>query len=245
MGTLRVALISDLHGNEIALDAVLADIGRRGVEQTVCLGDVATLGPRPVAVLERLQRLGCVCILGNHDEFMLEPSLVDAYSKIPVLRDAVAWCRARLPSDAVQYIRGFRRSFELPLDQHNRLFLFHGTPESNVEDLLATTPPEPLDEMLAGHRAAVMAGGHTHIQMLRQHRGIWVVNPGSVGMPFKEYVGGGPPIVLPYAEYATIESVGGVLGVQLHRVPLDKSLLRQAALSVDNPLCASLAQMYG
>lgn len=244
MGTTRIALISDLHGNEIALEAVLADIGRRGVEQTVCLGDVATLGPRPLAVLERLQRLGCVCILGNHDEFMLEPSLVDDYSKIPVLRDAVGWCHAQLPSDAVEYIRGFRRSFELELDQHNRLFLFHGTPESNVVDLLATTPPDQLDEMLAGHRAAVMAGGHTHIQMLRQHRGLLLVNPGSVGMPFKEYVGGGPPVVLPYAEYATIESAAGALSVQLQRVPLEKSQLRQAALSVDNPLSASLAQMY-
>lgn len=244
MGTTRIALISDLHGNEIALDAVLADIRRRGVEQTVCLGDVATLGPRPVAVLERLQGLGCVCILGNHDEFMLEPSLVDAYSKLPILRDAVGWCRAQLPNDAVEYIRSFRTSVELQLDQQNRLLLFHGTPESNVVDLLATTPPDALEDMLAGHRAAVMAGGHTHIQMLRQHRGVLIVNPGSVGIPFKEYVGGGPPVVLPYAEYATIESAAGALAVQLHRLPLDKSQLQRAASSVDNPLCASLAQMY-
>ncbi|MEO7033784.1 MAG: metallophosphoesterase family protein [Polyangiaceae bacterium] len=240
----RIALISDLHGNEIALNAVLDDIDRRGADQTVCLGDVATLGPRPIAVLERLQKLGCVCILGNHDEFMLEPSLVREYSKIPVLLDAVAWCQAQLPSDAVAFIRSFRRSFELPLDDKNRLFLFHGSPESNVVDLLATTPPEELDSLLAGHHAAVMAGGHTHIQMLRQHRGVLVVNPGSVGMPFKEYVAGGPPSVLPYAEYASVEAGGGSVTVQLHRVPLDKAALRGAALSVDNPICASLAQMY-
>jgi hypothetical protein len=81
--------------------------------------------------------------------------------------------------------------------------------------------------------------------MLRQHRGILIVNPGSVGIPFKEYVGGGPPVVLPYAEYATIESDAGALTVQLHRLPLDKSQLQRAAASVDNALCASLAQMYG
>jgi predicted phosphodiesterase len=240
----RIALISDVHGNELALNAVLDDITRRGADQTVCLGDVATLGPRPVAVLERLQKLGCICVLGNHDEFMLEPRLVREYSKIPVLLDAVEWCRAKLSRDAMEFIRRFQGSCELPLDDKNRLFLFHGSPESNVVDLLATTPAEQLDAMLAGHRATVMAGGHTHIQMLRQHRGILIVNPGSVGIPFKEYVGGGPPVVLPYAEYATVEAVGGAVSVQLHRVPLEKAALRAAALSVDNPICASLAQMY-
>lgn len=241
---MRVALISDLHGNELALNAVLDDIARRGADQTVCLGDVATLGPRPVAVLERLQQLGCACILGNHDEFMLEPSSIESYSRIPVLLDAVAWCRAQLPRDALEFISTFQATLELPLDEHQTLFLFHGTPESNAIDLLATTPPEQLGPMLAGHHAAVMAGGHTHIQMLRQHRGGWLVNPGSVGIPFKEYVGGGPPQVLPHAEYAIVEAVRGSLSVQLHRVALDKSELRKAALSVDNPICASLAQMY-
>jgi predicted phosphodiesterase len=160
------------------------------------------------------------------------------------LLDAVAWCRAQLPNDAVELIRTFHSSFELQLDDKNRLFLFHGSPQSNVVDLLATTAADDLDSMLAGHRAAVMAGGHTHIQMLRQHRGILVVNPGSVGIPFEEYVGGGAPVVLPHAEYAMVEAAEGAVSVHLYRVPLDKAELRRAALSVDNPICASLAQMY-
>jgi hypothetical protein len=175
---------------------------------------------------------------------MLDPGLVNDYSKIPVLLDAVAWCRAELPRDAIDYIRTFRPSLELPLGHDHNLYLFHGTPASNTTDLLATTPPDVLDDMLTGQRATVMAGGHTHIQMLRQHRGLLLVNPGSVGIPFKEYVGGGPPTVLPHAEYAIVESNGGAISVQLHRVPLEKAALREAALSVDNPICASLAAMY-
>src|SRR3954468_20883448 len=66
---MRIALISDVHGSELALNAVLADIARTGVDQIVCLGDTATLGPRPREVLERLAELRCICILGNHDEF--------------------------------------------------------------------------------------------------------------------------------------------------------------------------------
>lgn len=158
---MRTALISDIHGNELALNAVLDDIQGRGADQTVCLGDVATLGPRPLAVLERLQKLGCACILGNHDEFMFEPSLVADYTRIPVLLEAVAWCRNELPSDAIDFIRSFHGSLKLPLDDRNELLLFHGTPVSNVADLLATTAPEVLDAMLAGQQATVMAGGHT------------------------------------------------------------------------------------
>ena len=69
---MRVALISDLHGNAVALEAVLRDIARVGVDRTVCLGDTATLGPSPTAVLSRLRDLQIPCIEGNHDAFLLE-----------------------------------------------------------------------------------------------------------------------------------------------------------------------------
>ena len=64
---MRIALISDLHGNAVALEAVLAHADRMGVDETICLGDVATLGPRPREVVGMLRDRGCRCILGNHD----------------------------------------------------------------------------------------------------------------------------------------------------------------------------------
>src|SRR5690348_61501 len=79
----RVALISDIHSNEVALRAVVADIRRTGVDQIICLGDVANLGPAPNAVIEILAGLECPCIMGNHDEFLLDPSLVRAYNDAP------------------------------------------------------------------------------------------------------------------------------------------------------------------
>ena len=89
-----------------------------------------------------------------------------------------------------------------------------------------------------------MAGGHTHIQMLRQHRGTLLVNPGSVGLPFKEYVGGGAPTVLAHAEYAVVEAARGGVSVHLRRVALDRTELRDAAASVDHPLGKMLMQVY-
>jgi predicted phosphodiesterase len=70
---MRIALISDIHGNEVALEAVLKDIKKAGVDQIACLGDVVALGPLPVAVLQMIQDLDCPCVLGNHDAFMIDP----------------------------------------------------------------------------------------------------------------------------------------------------------------------------
>lgn len=241
---MRIALISDLHGNELALDAVLEDASRAGADRIVCLGDVATLGPRPVEVIQTLRDLGCPCLMGNHDAFLLDPDLIHRYTEAPVVVAAVDWCRGQLTEEDMDFLRGFRAKLEIELDEQSTLLLFHGSPRSHMEDLLGTTPADRLDEMLDGHSATVMAGGHTHVQMLRQHRGALLVNPGSVGMPFKEYVGGGPPTILPHAEYATVEATRGHVAVTLRRVPLDRRALREAASACDFPLRAQLVQQY-
>lgn len=241
---MRVALISDLHANAVALQAVLDDIQRVGVDQIVCLGDVATLGPRPGSIIQMLRDLKCPCIMGNHDAFLLDPNLIHTYTEAPIIVEAVDWCRNELSGDELDFLRTFEPSLRIELDARTALFLFHGSPRSHMQDLLATTPPDELDRMLEGHHATVMAGGHTHIQMLRQHRGTLLVNPGSVGLPFKEYVAGRTPTVLDHAEYATIEAARGVASVTLRRVALDKAELRAAAAASTNPLRGMLLQQY-
>jgi putative phosphoesterase len=223
---MRIALISDIHGNHLALEAVLADARRHGTDSVACLGDVATLGPRPREVIRTLRDLGCPCILGNHDAFLIEPELVATYTKAKVIVEAIEWCRAQLSPEDIAFVRTFHHELELPLGDDRKLLLFHGSPTSNVQDVLATTTENSLDTMLAGRRAAVMAGGHTHIQMLRQHRGAWLVNPGSVGMPFRSYVGGARPEIMPHAEYAIVDASGDSIGVELRRVPLERAALR-------------------
>jgi predicted phosphodiesterase len=113
-----------------------------------------------------------------------------------------------------------------------------------MEDIVATTAPEDLDAMLAGRTATVMAGGHTHIQMLRQHKGSLLVNAGSVGQPFREYRAGQQPELLAHAEYAVVQEARGVVSVELRRVPLDRQALLEAATAVDHPLRAWLAGQY-
>ncbi len=188
--TMRIALLSDIHGNDVAFGAVLKDMRRRGADQIVFLGDVATLGPNPQSTVELLFELNCSCIMGNHDAFLLEPTLVEAYTKATLVIEAIGWCREQLSNESLDFLAGFHSSLEIPLGANSKLLLYHGSPRSNVEEILATTPPEQLEVLLDGQHATVMAGWHTHLQMLRQHRGGLLLNAGSVGQPFKEYVAG-------------------------------------------------------
>ena len=237
----RVGLISDLHGNAVALRAVLGDL--RDVDRIVCLGDCATLGPHPREVLAMLRDAGIPCVLGNHDDFLLDPALVTTYTQAPIIVEAVAWCAAELGADDLAFVRTFVAGMTIDLDGAT-LALFHGSPRSHMEDLLATTPDDALDEALGELRATVMAGGHTHLPMLRQHRGALLVNPGSVGMPFERHVAGRAPTVLDHAEYAIVEGARGHVSVTLRRVALDRAALRAANAAVAHPLRDQLARHY-
>lgn len=241
---MRVALLSDLHGNDVAFPAVLADIRKQGADQIVCLGDIATLGAQPQRTVELLFELNCPCIMGNHDAFLLEPGLLQAYTNAAPIIESVNWCREQLSRETLDRLATFEPILEISLGSNSTLLLFHGSPRSNVEDILATTPPEQLDVLLGERHATVMAGGHTHLQMLRQHRGGLVVNVGSVGMPFKEYMAGGRPTVLAHAEYAVVEQRDGVVSVTLHRVPVDRKALQDSVAATENPLRQWLIEQY-
>jgi predicted phosphodiesterase len=241
---MRVALISDIHGNLVSLTAVLADIEQAQVDRIVCLGDVAALGPQPRQVLARLKALGCPCVLGNHDNFLLHPDQLHEYMDEPWFEATIEWCLKQLSAGDLAFLRTFQPLIELPLGDDATLLCFHGSPKSNVDVILATTSMTKVNKMLAGYRAVVMAGGHTHVQMMRQHKGIMIVNPGSVGMPFEEALFTGSPRILPWAEYAIVGCLGAVLSVELRRVPINLDAVKEAAFTSGMPEAAEWANNW-
>lgn len=230
---MRVALISDIHGNRVALDAVLSDIDGMGVDRTICLGDVAALGPQPRLAIERLRELGCPCVMGNHDDHLLHPDRVEGLA--PWVAQMIRWGADRLTEADRAYLRSFVPLIEVDLGPHATLLCYHGSPRSHDERILSTTPPADLDEMLDGRAATVMAGGHNHVQMMRRHRSWTIIDVGSVGQPFEEMPFVGTPQLLPWAEYAIIGWVQGVLSVDLRRVPIDVDAVRRAAVESNMP----------
>ncbi len=71
---MRLALISDIHGNNVALEAVLTAISTQNITQVICLGDVASTGPQPCEVIKRLREIGCPVVMGNMDVWLLQPA---------------------------------------------------------------------------------------------------------------------------------------------------------------------------
>ncbi len=229
---MRVALIADIHGNLIALDTVLAEIDREEIDALICLGDVAVLGPQPVAVIQRLRARRCPVVMGNTDAWLLDLAAAARAEEISPQTHAITrWCIDQLTDADREYVRTFVPTLELPLDDETRLVCYHGSPRSYLDVIAATTPPAALDAMLAGATATVLAGGHTHTQMVRRYGDAHLINTGSVGLPG---VNADSP-ALPrnrnarWGEYAIVAMEEGRLQIALRRTPLDVAAMRQAA----------------
>src|SRR5579885_939731 len=112
---MRIALIADIHGNAVALDAALADIERTGADTIICLGDVAVLGPQPRAVLERLRALGCRNVMGNGDAELLDPPPADAADEMARhMREIGLWGAAQLSAADKEFVASFQPTVSQP-----------------------------------------------------------------------------------------------------------------------------------
>jgi predicted phosphodiesterase len=233
---MRIALISDIHGSLVSLEAVLTDIGREQVDRIVCLGDVATMGPQPGEVVARLRALGIIGIVGNHDSDLSDLDLIRRDMDVPPWEvEILDRCANRLSKADLDYLRSFQPLIEIPLGAEMALLCFHGSPRSNKDMILSTTPTAELDEMLKGYSAGVMACGHTHVQMVRQHKEAMIVNVGSVGQPLEQMPFDGTPHILPWAEYGIISWENGILSTELRRVSIDLDAYKGAVLKSDMP----------
>lgn len=231
---MRVALFSDIHGNAVALDAVLAGLEQEPVDQLVCLGDVAATGPRPREALARLQALACPVVMGNTDAWLLNPEPWPAEDEDARAVLAVElWGAGQLTETDRAFIRTFRPTVEVPIGAGQTLLCYHGSPRNYTDVIRAATPADVLDEYLAGIDARILVGGHTHEPMVRVFGEKLLVNPGSVGLP-RIQVGNEAWNPL-WAEYAVLEARNGQLSVDLRRAPVDFERLRNSVVESDMP----------
>lgn len=226
---MRIAFISDIHGNFTALSAVLADINSQSIDQIVCLGDTVTLGPQPRETLTALRELKCTYIMGNHDSATLNPENALQYDIASHLIPDLQWCRNKLSPNDLEFIASFKPMHEIHLPHGNHILAYHGSPLSFTDILQSTTPNEDLDNYFKGQDANIFIGGHSHIQMVRRYDHKLVLNSGSVGNAFRfAYTPGKPVYLLPWAEYLIISQNGDSLGIDARRVYFDiDELLKQ------------------
>lgn len=226
---MKVGLISDIHGNLVALDTVLAALERVEPDRIVCLGDVAVMGPDPAGCVERLRQRGYPVIMGNADvELLRDPAEVAAGAGHPDVRDLIIWSQAQLTAAQLGFVRTFVPTLELDLGWGVRLLCFHGTPRSNTEVIGGTTELDALRETIGESSATLLAGGHTHQQLLRRFDGQWLINPGSVGLTHRLTRVDAATSTPPWAEFAVVTVEGGGIDVSLRAAPLDLERMRAA-----------------
>jgi predicted phosphodiesterase len=241
---MRTALVSDVHGNALALEAVLADLDREPVDQVVALGDMAQGGPQPAEVVDRVAALGWPVVLGNADAFLLDAD-AGAEEATESQLEARAWSVERLGAERLETIRGFAPTVEADLGGGHTLLAFHGSPGSYDDFLFPATPEGVFRALLGDARASVLAGGHIHLQFLRRVGDAIFVNPGSVGLSYDHEQAGEEFRADPWAAYAVIEAGGsGGLEVAFRRVPLDRNPLVAAVLDSGIPHADEVAARW-
>jgi predicted phosphodiesterase len=233
---MKIAILADIHGNLSALEAVLADLDTRGgADQMVVLGDVATMGPQPWEVLDRLRALGCVVVQGNTDAWYgpeatpPKPPKKEKEKRDKRLSRLYYWLKDELRPEDFGFLNALPFSYEVALGSE-RLWFVHGSPRRNNEAIWATTPDEELREMLGPAREAgvtVVACGHTHRPMLRVLDSITVVNPGIVGPQGNGDV---------RAFYALLAADDAGLRIEFRRVAYDPEPTIAAAAERDFPM---------
>lgn len=242
---MRIAVLSDIHGNLSALKAVLRDLANRQVDVIVNLGDSLSGPLQPSETAAFLMAQPWAHLAGNHERQLLDfaperrgPS--DRYAHSQLSSEAFEWMAKQLPAQ--------------PLNEE--VFLCHGTPRSDIEYFLETVDAprvraatqDEIDERLGPVSAAVVICGHTHIPRVdRSSAGQLLVNPGSVGL--QAYGDDNPAYHVvenhsPNARYAMVEKQNGAWQVQLLAVPYDHAAAAKLALQNGRPDWA-VALMHG
>ena len=219
---MRIAFVSDIHGNLAALEAVAADIARRSADRVVNLGDNLSGPLLPRETAQWLMASDWLSLAGNHERQVLQlcpghGGASDQYAHAQLTEAEFTWMRSL--------------THTLRLDEG--VLLCHGSPRSDHEYLLETLDGSTvraatraeIDERLAGQYAPLIACGHTHVpRQVRLGAGVLLLNPGSVGLqayddehPVAHKVENGTPD----ARYAIAELTGRGWAVEHHLVPYD------------------------
>jgi putative phosphoesterase len=183
---MRVAAIYDIHGNLPALEAVLEQISRIGVDRIVIGGDVVP-GPLPRETLARLGKIDVPTdfIHGNGEIAILTQVAGSEPAGVPEqFRPVFHWTANQLDAEDVRWLRTWPKTFRLEVSSLGSVLFCHATLRDENEIFTRLTPQDRVSQIFQGTDAAVVVCGHTHMQFDRNVAGIRIVNAGSVGMPF-------------------------------------------------------------
>jgi putative phosphoesterase len=223
----RVLVVSDIHGNWAALEAVAAVPH----DAVVCLGDVVGYGPQPGACLRWLRAKGAHMVQGNHDRALADGVPPRCHPDFEWLAAAtVEIAKRQLSAEETAFLRELPRMRGLVLDG-KRVVLLHATPSDPLYSYLGPDA-DKWRRAVSGIDADFLLVGHTHLPFHFRMGGLEVVNPGSVGQPKHGD---------PRAAYAIIED--GRPRLERASYPVDRTVEALVATGVDPAACGALARL--
>jgi putative phosphoesterase len=186
---MRIAVVSDIHGNLTAFEAVLADIQQMSPDLVLHGGDLADSGPSPTEIIDRIRSLGWQGVMGNTDEMLVEPDSLEDFASHSAAPPAL-WEAIRQIASATRSILGEERLKwlrELPRVQiQYNLALVHATPQSCWRAPADNATDSELEAIYAPLGHPIIAYGHTHRPSIKKMAGPvkLLINTGSVGLPY-------------------------------------------------------------
>jgi predicted phosphodiesterase len=209
---MRVAALADVHGNAVALEAVLTELEREQPDLIVSCGDL-TWGPLPLETVALLEpwRERVLFVRGNSERELVERKLTDS--------EIAVWEHQQHDGGVLsEYLGRTQPSVTVEVDGLGATLFCHGSPRSDEECVTVETPAERVAEFTSGVRAACFVTAHTHMQYHRRVGETRLLNPGSVGLPYEPEPG--------HAYWALLGSE-----VELRRTPydLDAAIARLSA----------------
>jgi predicted phosphodiesterase len=246
---MRVAVLSDIHGNALALEVALADLKKSPTDALVCLGDAIQSGPQPARVVARLRELECPVVMGNADDWMLTGIETGAENISPErqkkMAEVRAWSLSNLSDADRAFIAAFQPTVTIPLSESKKLLCYHGSPKSYDDIMLPDSSYETFEKLLGGDASTIYCGGHTHVQFLRRVGDAFHFNPGSIGFAYNHHQPEDDVHYKPIAEYAILTVEGETISLEFRTVPYDANALIEIYRTSGRPYAEEMVKQYG
>lgn len=211
---MKIAFISDIHGNAVALEAVINDLKSKNIDKLFVLGDLCYRGPEPTRSLELVRTLNAEVIKGNADEWVVrgvrEGEVPEA--ALEMMNKEREWTVSQLESSDLEYLKNLASQIHLE-ENGVKVNGFHATPDSLFEVIPPHTEDEQIEnKLMKATDAQIYVYAHIHKPYIRYINGKVIMNIGSVGLPFDG---------IPKASYGLIEIEDGNLCTSIQRVSYD------------------------